>query len=148
LELLDQITKLKYNNKLPKHINGNFHNTIIHQFQLHNDADYIPDNIPQQLKWTLSDPMDLLLFVTDSPWQIVQAKSKKTNKSLGKTIDINNGVSVTRKNDDVYIFVVANGTVSVPTGLTAGVKQKADSEESIIRLCQTKESQVIIFSLT
>jgi hypothetical protein len=77
LELLDQITKLKYDNKLPKHINGNLCNAIICQFQLHKGTDYIPDNIPQQLKWTMSDPMDLLSVVTDSPWQIVQRRKAR-----------------------------------------------------------------------
>jgi hypothetical protein len=40
LELLDQITELKYNNKLPEHINGNLHNAIIRQFQLHKGIKY------------------------------------------------------------------------------------------------------------
>ena len=61
LELLDKITELKYDNKLPNHINGNLHNAIIHQFQLYKGTGYMPDNVPQQLRWTLSDPMDLLL---------------------------------------------------------------------------------------
>jgi hypothetical protein len=36
LELLDEITKLAYDNELPKHVNGNLRNALICQFQLYN----------------------------------------------------------------------------------------------------------------
>jgi hypothetical protein len=147
LELLDQITKLKYNNKLPKHINGNLRNVIIRQFQLHKGINYIPNNVPQQLKWTLSDPMDLLPVVTDSPWQIIQAKSKKTNQGPGKNINITNKVSVKRKNVNAHIFVVANGTVSVPAGQIPGVKRKASSEESISDCPKQKKTKLSFIPL-
>ena len=86
--------------------------------------------------------MDLLPVVTDSPWQIVQAQSKKINKGPGKNIDIKNEVSVKRKNVNAHIFVVANGTVPVPTGHIAGVKRKADSEESISHCPKQKKAKL------
>jgi hypothetical protein len=45
LELLDEITKLKYERRLPLEINGHRRNTIICQFQKWKGASYVPTNV-------------------------------------------------------------------------------------------------------
>lgn len=49
LELLDKITELRYDNKLPNHVNGNLCNAIICQFQLYKGTDYMPDKFHSSL---------------------------------------------------------------------------------------------------
>jgi len=45
LEILDFITKMRYEGHLPNSIDGHGSNTIIHQFQEWKGADYVPDQI-------------------------------------------------------------------------------------------------------
>ena len=68
LELLNEITKLKYKRKLPLEINGHRRNTIIRQFQKWKHASYVPKNVHTSLRWHKADPFDMLPVVTDSPW--------------------------------------------------------------------------------
>ena len=86
LELLNEITKLKYTRQLHSDINGHHHNTIIHQFQKWKGTSYILANVHSAIKWSKYDGFDMS-EVTDSPWQIVkkegetkvQYKSKKSD---------------------------------------------------------------------
>jgi hypothetical protein len=80
LELLDEITRLTYEDLLPKHINENLRNALIRQFQIYKGTDYIPPSVPNQLKWTVKDPMELLPIVADSPWQVID--NSKSNKHV------------------------------------------------------------------
>ena len=42
LEILDEITKLRYEGKLPDHIQGNFRNPLIRAYQKWKGRDYVP----------------------------------------------------------------------------------------------------------
>jgi Helitron helicase-like domain at N-terminus/PIF1-like helicase len=74
-EILDDITRLKYEGKLPTSINGHIRNTVIRQYQLWKGTNYVPDKTDKYLKWSINDPFSLLPIVTDSPWQLLD-KSK------------------------------------------------------------------------
>ena len=78
LEILDEITKLRYENALPDHITGNQCNVIICQFQQGKGTDYVPPNVHPSIRWDKCDPLDMLDMMMDSPWQIVERK--KYNK--------------------------------------------------------------------
>jgi hypothetical protein len=107
LELLDEITKLRYEGKLPDEIQGKFRNPLIRAYQKWKGIDYVPALTHSALKWSVKDPLPLLPVVTDAPWQIidkVEAKEKKKLKNIGvevKTTDIQSG------------FVAAKGSVQV-----------------------------------
>jgi len=77
LEILDEITKLRYEGKLPDHIQGKFRNPLIRAYQKWKGADYIPPLTHPALKWSIKDPMPFLPVVTDAPWQIIDKKKKK-----------------------------------------------------------------------
>jgi hypothetical protein len=68
LELLDEITKLRYEGKLPDHIEGNLRNSLIRAYQKWKGTDYVPPLIHPPLKWAVKDPMPILPVVTDAPW--------------------------------------------------------------------------------
>jgi Helitron helicase-like domain at N-terminus/PIF1-like helicase len=132
LELLDEITKLAYDNELPKHVNGNLRNALIRQFQLYKGTDHMPPDIPKQLIWTLSDPMDLLPVVTDSPWQLIKDNSEK--KKTSKNANAATTQTAVRSNVNVsaHTFITAKGTIPVLNTLQiANLKRKA-SNESIL----------------
>ena len=79
LELLDDITKLRYVGKLHNSVQGDRRNALIHTFRLHKGLSYIPSNVHHSIKWNKKDPM-LDPIVDDIPWEIV-TKSNMASKS-------------------------------------------------------------------
>src|SRR5882757_4696251 len=77
LELLDEITKLRYEGNLPGHIQGNFRNPLIRAYKKWKGTDYVPPLTHPALQWSIKDPMSLLSVVTDAPWQIIEKKIEK-----------------------------------------------------------------------
>jgi hypothetical protein len=85
-EILDDITKLRYESCLPNFIQGNTRNTLIRQYQEWKGENFVPDKVDKTLRWSTEDPMILLPVVTDSPWEIID---KSKNKNISKS-DITN----------------------------------------------------------
>ena len=81
LELLDEITKLRYEDKLPDHIKGNFRTPLIRSYQSWKGTEYIPPLTHHALKWTDKDPLSLLPIVTDAAWQIIEKGKRSKRKS-------------------------------------------------------------------
>ena len=84
LELLDEITRLRYEGKLPDNIEGNFINPLIKAYQTWKGTDYVPHQTHPAVKWSVKDPLPLLPVVTDAPWQIImkESKQKRRRRSL------------------------------------------------------------------
>ena len=77
LELLDEITKLRYEGRLPDHIQGNFRNPLIRTYQTWKGTNYVPDLTHPALKWSAKDPLPLL--------PVMQlGSSLKRNKQINK----------------------------------------------------------------
>jgi hypothetical protein len=102
LEILDEISKLRYEGKLPDHIQGNFRNPLIRAYKKWKGTDYVPPLTHPALNWSVKDPMPLLSVVTDAPWQIIDKKKKKEVKIENTTIQ--------------SVFVAAKGSVPVKLG--------------------------------
>jgi hypothetical protein len=117
LELLDEITRLKYENILPDYIVGDRRNTIIREFQRWKGTEYVPEHVHPSLKWNRQDPLHMLDDISDSPWQII-----KNNKS-----DNENKVKRTKRSDTVG-FIAAKGTIPVNTD-SCTQKRKRDVHE-------------------
>ena len=125
LEILDEITRQSYENTLPKHINGNLRNALVRQYQLHKGTEYIPSNVPIQLKWTLANPMNLLPVITDSPWQMVDGNKSRVDKQQLKQ-DSN---TIPKKNYNTYAYVAAKGTIPLDNSSgPRGAKRKINSK--------------------
>ena len=102
LELLDEISKFRYEGKLPYHIQGNFRNLLIRAYQKRKGTNNVPPLTHLALTWSVKDPMPLLSVVTDAPWQIIEKKKKREVKI--ETASIQSG------------FVAAEGSVPVKSG--------------------------------
>ena len=74
LELMDEITQLQFEDKLLPSINGHLRNALIRQYQLLKGASFVPDVVPDTLRWTKSDPMNILKVQTDTQWQLIEKK--------------------------------------------------------------------------
>ena len=108
-EILDDITKLKYEGVLPSCISGFLRNTLIRQYQIWKGINYVPDKTDESLRWTLDDPFLLLPEVIDSPLQMINNKSKSVMAESTKSNSA---------------FVPANGSIS-----TLSNKRKLENEE-------------------
>src|SRR5882762_2108253 len=70
LEILDEVTRLRYENKLPDGITGDRWNVVICQFQKCMGTRYVPKNVHTSIRWDGQDPLDELAVTTDTPWQL------------------------------------------------------------------------------
>ncbi|KAF8581834.1 hypothetical protein K439DRAFT_1352873 [Ramaria rubella] len=70
LEILDEITKLRYEKKLPSHITGDRRNTIIREYQLWKGTNFVPKHVHAALRWSIYDPFPLLEVAEDLNWYI------------------------------------------------------------------------------
>jgi hypothetical protein len=79
LELLDEITLLKYEGRIPDSagINGHRRNILIQQFRKWKGANYVPLNIHPSIAWSKEDPFITDTTVNDSPWSLVNQKNNK-----------------------------------------------------------------------
>src|SRR6202522_2966951 len=103
LELMDEITRLRFEDKLSPSINGNLRNALIRQYQLLKGESYVPDEVPDTLRWTKSDPLNVLKVQTDTKWQLIEKFKEKATKytpALG-TVAIDNNKSKKCKADEI-----------------------------------------------
>ena len=56
LEILDEITRLNYENRLDQSIRGTYCKEIINSFRTWKGESYIPKQVPSEIKWSLRDP--------------------------------------------------------------------------------------------
>jgi len=103
LELMDEITRLQFEDKLSPTINGHLRNALIRQYQLFKGKFYVPDVVPDTLKWTKSDPMDILKVQMDTPWQLIEKVKEKATKytPASGTIAIANNKLIKCKADEI-----------------------------------------------
>ncbi|KAF8713067.1 hypothetical protein AX14_012989 [Amanita brunnescens Koide BX004] len=80
LELLDEITKLRYLGKLPCSVNGDRQNALIHTFRLHKGMTYVPKTVHPSIKWSKKDPM-LEPIADDLAWKVVTKESMPSSVS-------------------------------------------------------------------
>ncbi|KAF8574736.1 hypothetical protein K439DRAFT_1252582, partial [Ramaria rubella] len=65
-EILDEITKLRYERNLPSDII----NTIIREYQLWKGSNFVPKHVHAALHWSNEDPFPLLEVAEDTDWYI------------------------------------------------------------------------------
>jgi len=78
LELLDEITLLRFTQKLPPSINGKTRNIIIQQYRDLIGKHYCPSRVDGPLRWTEQDPL-IVSTEDDSEWSFINAKSNKAS---------------------------------------------------------------------
>ncbi|KZP02117.1 hypothetical protein FIBSPDRAFT_715227, partial [Athelia psychrophila] len=97
LELLDEITRLRYEGQLHKKVTGNTRNALIRSYRAWKGESYVPNKVHQAIRWTRRDPLRQDPDVPMSPWQILKGKKKDELAATAKS---------------TYGFVPAKGTVA------------------------------------
>jgi hypothetical protein len=78
LELLDDITRLRFEDKIPQSITmADRRNTLIDSFRAHKGKNYMPSTLHKAIRWSASDPF--LEWKEYGNWQIVDSKANRTN---------------------------------------------------------------------
>ena len=111
LELMDEITKLQFEDKILPSINSLLRNPLIKQYQLFKGEFYVPDVVLDTLKWTKSDPMNILKVQTDTQWQLIEKFKEKITKytPASGTIAIDNNKSIRCKADKIsFVTIISN----------------------------------------
>ena len=83
LELLDNITTLRFEDKIPRSITmADRRNTLIDLFRAHKGKSYMPSTLHKAIRWSASDPF--LEWKEYGDWRIVGSESKadSTNTTL------------------------------------------------------------------
>ncbi|KZT29223.1 hypothetical protein NEOLEDRAFT_1057505, partial [Neolentinus lepideus HHB14362 ss-1] len=114
LEILDEITKLKYSGLLPGHIEGHRRNTLVRAYQ-HWKKNECPRHVHPAIKWSKQDPLNLLDYVEDAAWKIVKKNNTKTQSIIGSIL-LNNPTSNINKHN-----------VPQPTGRSGSCPKPHDS---------------------
>jgi hypothetical protein len=77
LELLDEITKLRYEGILPASINGHRRNTLIRQYRSWKGINHVPSTVHKSIVWSERIPFDLPSLSNDTAWQLVRVAAGK-----------------------------------------------------------------------
>ncbi|KAF8582479.1 hypothetical protein K439DRAFT_1228957, partial [Ramaria rubella] len=99
LEILDEITKLRYEKNLPSNITGDRRNTIIREYQLWKGTSFVPKHVHAALCWSNDDPFPLLKVTRDTDWYIyngvIDGHSIKHNRLQRKKVKLSHIENVT-----------------------------------------------------
>ena len=82
LEILNEITKLKYEQQLPSEINGLTRNMLLRQFQNLKGTGFTPQDVPKVISWSDSNPMDKVTQVLNSDWQLIENVTNNNKPEL------------------------------------------------------------------
>ncbi|KAH7904090.1 hypothetical protein BJ138DRAFT_1019599 [Hygrophoropsis aurantiaca] len=110
LELLDEITLLRYEGRLPASIDGHRRNTLVTLYQQWKGANHVPSRVPSKLEWTESDPLEVDNSLNQTEWELVDRKKFKEDKRIA----------------DLNKFVPAIGTKPIVVDTADSCKRKAD----------------------
>ncbi|KAM6490121.1 hypothetical protein JOM56_014440, partial [Amanita muscaria] len=103
LELLNEITKLKYNSLLPEDMQKlQIRNTLIRQFQTYKGRNFVPTGVPKNLQWSDIAPMKIILPVADSPWKLI-LKDNQNQLIANKSNEF--------QNMSTNVYIPAKGTI-------------------------------------
>ena len=127
LELLDEITKLRYNGKLHESVEGIHRNILIDRFRSWKGQQYVPENVHKAIRWSKKDPM-LEPNIEFHPWQIVQRQGKPGSKSESTSTS--------------NAYVIAQGSTPITNKLKrkAGISEIVNEESKLkkMRLAKTQ----------
>ncbi|KAF8891012.1 hypothetical protein BD779DRAFT_1438085, partial [Infundibulicybe gibba] len=114
LEILDEISRLRFEGKLHQSVVGVRRNELIKSFREWKGLHYVPRVVHKAIRWSSKDPLEVL-EIQDLPWKTVHAAGKhnKNARSLSTA-----GIAV-QPNSTLKkgIFVPAKGSlpINMPT---------------------------------
>ncbi|KAF5327982.1 hypothetical protein D9758_017671 [Tetrapyrgos nigripes] len=112
LEILDEITRLKYSSQLPVSVVGDRRSSLIKSFRNWKGPNFVPSNVHESIQWNEADPLPDTLEPAET-WHIIE-DDKSPQKQKGRQIKGN--------------FKPAQGAAEQP--LQSTLKRKDSSQET------------------
>ncbi|TDL13767.1 hypothetical protein BD410DRAFT_734922, partial [Rickenella mellea] len=91
LELLDEISRLRYEGQLPAHIEGDRRNTLIKKFQDWKGQNYVPKNVHPAIQWSSKSPFELFETDKDNTSEFQSLNKCNSNPRPTKKIKLTKG---------------------------------------------------------
>lgn len=85
LELLNVITKLRFEGRLPDTVKGETRTSLINAFQHWKGVDWCPPGVHPAIRWSKSDPIGFVQVQQSSPWAVIKPKPR-ANKDTASQI--------------------------------------------------------------
>ena len=89
LELLDEITKLRYLGNISPKVVGITRNELIHSFRQWKGENHMPNSLHAALQWDHSNPFPIEPVTEDSPWTVINNTKKSELIDEQATTNIN-----------------------------------------------------------
>ena len=144
LEMLDHITKLKYNKKLPGGVEGDTRRALIYSFRSVKGSKYMPKEIHTALKWSDNSPFEMKEPEPEAKWEIL-ASPNKLEESKPKA----ESKMTHKKEPRGHDFVPAKGTKTLQTvsndpGAKRVPKRKRDPDDMPDVTTVVKRTKIVI----
>ena len=90
LDLLDEITALKYEDKIPNNvdISGPYRNVLIHKYRKWKGVAHVPKHTHPAIAWSITQPFPLEPITSNAKWELVKNDNKSDDQKNKKTIDL------------------------------------------------------------
>ncbi|KAH9834254.1 uncharacterized protein C8Q71DRAFT_797996 [Rhodofomes roseus] len=141
LELLDEITKLKYDGTLSPSVEGVTCVALIHSYRTMKGAKYMPNTMHSALKWSEKQPFDVEKPYKESQWEMVKRANKDKQPQLQRDPD-----SLAESKEPVC-FTWNNETYSCAFDTLFGILHNIYREQNMIWEPDIKSQNAILTSL-
>ncbi|KAF8883852.1 hypothetical protein BD779DRAFT_1443621, partial [Infundibulicybe gibba] len=127
LEILNEISRLRFEGKLHQSVIGATRNELIKSFREWKGVHYVPQVVHKAIRWSSKDPLGEP-EIQDLPWQIAHAAGKHSTSttSPSTTGTATQSHSVSRKNT----FVPAEGSLPIGMKLSTSLRYSAPHSAS------------------
>ena len=90
LDLLDEITALKYENKIPNNVDiiGHYRNDLIHKYRQWKSVEHVPKHTHSAIAWSITRPFPLEPITSTAKWELVAKDRKADSQKNSKSIDM------------------------------------------------------------
>jgi len=128
LELLDSITALMHEDKLPPRVFGETRNELIHNFRTWKGLHYVPKDVHNAIQWSKRDPF-LVSSVADLPIFVRSSTRKVLTTPKSKKFDGTNRRQNKRRISQVQSEV--NGTMAKKSKCTSQAVERREEEPTV-----------------
>ncbi|EPS93023.1 hypothetical protein FOMPIDRAFT_1091957, partial [Fomitopsis schrenkii] len=138
LELLDEITRLKYEGILPHQVDGATRVALIHSYRTFKGMKYIPRTVHGALKWSEIDTFEVEEPYKEAEWEILKhSRVKKAGNKINEDGEADANTEPTNLSPHVLLeakYVPAKGSIQLSTlsmdpGKRAKRKHTGDATE-------------------
>ncbi|KZP15812.1 hypothetical protein FIBSPDRAFT_749654 [Athelia psychrophila] len=124
LELLDEITKLRYEMRLPVEVAGKTRVSLIKSFQAWKGTDYVPKDVHPAVAWTCADPMHKMADTEGTSWYAVERRAKGVAAALKRSV---NRMELMAK---TYTPALGSKQVAIPVNILKRAAEVDDNTSS------------------